>query len=289
MNSRRSSPHSQDPSHTRTPTQHKTSEREESGNSGDAQKLYGVMPIIEAIRAGRRQIGEIEIVEGARDHRLSALTDLAREHNIPIRRIPRSRMALGESGKTYQGVIATVAAARYSDPALLLEQIGTSRTEGPAPLIVVLDGVEDPRNLGAILRTVECAGANAVFLPERRAAGLTDVVAKSSAGALEYVPVARVVNIPRLIDELKAMNVWTVGTSGEAEMDYTEWDWTVPCALVLGNEGAGMHRLVKERCDAVVKIPVMGQIDSLNVSVAAGVILYEALRQRRESRPRNGV
>jgi 23S rRNA (guanosine2251-2'-O)-methyltransferase len=264
-------------------------EREESGNSGDEQKLYGVMPIIEAIRAGRRQIGEIEIVEGARDHRLLALTELAREHNIPIRRIPRSRMAMGEGGKTHQGVIATVAAARYSDPAILLEQIGTSRTEGPAPLIVVLDGVEDPRNLGAILRTVECAGANAVFLPERRAAGLTDVVAKSSAGAIEYVPVARVVNIPRLIDELKAMNVWTVGTSGEAEMDYTEWDWTVPCALVLGNEGAGMHRLVKERCDAVVKIPVMGQIDSLNVSVAAGVILYEALRQRRESRPRNGV
>jgi 23S rRNA (guanosine2251-2'-O)-methyltransferase len=148
------------------------------------------------------------------------------------------------------------------------------------PLLVVLDGVEDPRNLGAILRTAECAGVDGVFIPERRAAGLNETVAKASAGAVEHLPVARATNLSRLIEQLKERNVWIVGTAGDASTSYTEWDWTRPSAVVLGGEGSGLHRLVREHCDVLVQIPVRGKIESLNVSVAAGVILYEALRQR---------
>ncbi|MGB7924518.1 MAG: 23S rRNA (guanosine(2251)-2'-O)-methyltransferase RlmB, partial [Pyrinomonadaceae bacterium] len=152
-------------------------------------------------------------------------------------------------------------------------------TDDP-PLAIVLDGVEDPRNLGAIIRTAECAGAHAIFIPERRAAGLTEVVAKTAAGALERIPVARVANLARLIEELKERGIWAVGTSADAALDYTSWDWTAPSALFLGGEGGGLHRLVRERCDTLVSIPMRGHITSLNVSVAAGVLLYEAVRQR---------
>jgi 23S rRNA (guanosine2251-2'-O)-methyltransferase len=144
----------------------------------------------------------------------------------------------------------------------------------------VLDGVEDPRNLGAVLRSVEGAGAGGVFIPERRAVGLTETVAKSSAGAIEYVKVAKVANINRLIEELKERNIWTIGTSADAEISYTDWDWTQASALILGGEGKGLHRLTAEKCDVLVKIPMYGKIESLNVSVACGVILFEAKRQR---------
>ena len=147
-------------------------------------------------------------------------------------------------------------------------------------LTLILDGVEDPRNLGAILRAAECAGVDGVFIPERRAVGLTETVAKSSAGATEYVRIAKVGNLNRLIDELKSNNIWVIGASGEAEMIYSDWDWTRKSALVLGGEGKGLHRLTAEKCDALVKIPMRGKIESLNVSVAAGVILFEAIRQR---------
>jgi 23S rRNA (guanosine2251-2'-O)-methyltransferase len=152
------------------------------------------------------------------------------------------------------------------------------------PLAVVLDGVEDPRNLGAIIRTVDCAGAHGIFIPERRAAGLTEIVAKTSAGALEHVAVARAANLTRLIDEFKERGIWTVGTAADADADYTAWDWTQPSALFLGGEGYGLHRLVRERCDTLVRIPTRGHITSLNVSVAAGIVLYEAVRQRTGSR-----
>ncbi|HKP73376.1 MAG TPA: 23S rRNA (guanosine(2251)-2'-O)-methyltransferase RlmB, partial [Pyrinomonadaceae bacterium] len=152
------------------------------------------------------------------------------------------------------------------------------------PLAVVLDGVEDPRNLGAIIRTAECAGVHGLFVPERRAVGLTETVAKAAAGALEYVPVARATNIARLVEEFKERGIWTVGTDAEANISYTDWDWRQPCALLLGGEGAGLRRLVRERCDVLVRIPLRGRISSLNVSVAAGIVLYEALRQRTSAR-----
>jgi 23S rRNA (guanosine2251-2'-O)-methyltransferase len=153
----------------------------------------------------------------------------------------------------------------------------------------VLDGIEDPRNLGAILRTAECAGASGVFIPERRAAGLNETVAKASAGAIEYLPVARVTNLSVLIRQLKERNVWVVGTAAGAAASYSDWDWTRPTAIVLGGEGSGLHRLVRENCDQLVSIPVQGRIESLNVSVATGIILYEALRQRSAPEPARRV
>ena len=240
-----------------------------------ANALYGVLPVLEALRSNSRRVEKIVVADGARQHRLNEIFDLAREHRIVVETVPRERLErLVEAGVNHQGVVAIAAAADYVDSDEILDA-----ANDPA-LFVILDGVEDPRNLGAILRTVECAGADGVFIPERRAVGLTETVAKSSAGAIEHVKVAKVTNLNRFIEDLKARNIWVVGTSGDATMNYTDWDWTAPSALVLGAEGSGLHRLVAENCDALVKIPMYGKIDSLNVSVAAGVILFEAKRQR---------
>jgi 23S rRNA (guanosine2251-2'-O)-methyltransferase len=250
------------------------------------ERLYGVSPILEALRAGQRSVEQVIINEGAHTHRLRELLDLARQANVPVRRATRAEFARASQGAgvNHQGVIATVAAARYADAEELLSALSARVGTSEPPLAVVLDGVEDPRNLGAILRTVECAGAHGLFIPERRAVGLTETVAKVAAGALEHVAVARAANLARLIEELKRRGIWTLGTSGQAEMEYTEWDYTQPCALVFGGEGAGLHRLVRERCDVLVRIPLRGRTESLNVSVAAGVVLYEALRQRTRAR-----
>ncbi|HTG16298.1 MAG TPA: 23S rRNA (guanosine(2251)-2'-O)-methyltransferase RlmB, partial [Blastocatellia bacterium] len=169
---------------------------------------------------------------------------------------------------------AIASAASYADEEQILAGITTDS------LLVLLDGVEDPHNLGAIIRTAECAGATAVIIPERRAAHVTEVVAKTSAGATEYLPIALVTNLARFIEQLKQRNVWVVGVEQSGEMPYTQYDYAGAVALVLGGEGQGLHRLVRDRCDVIVSIPMRGRIGSLNVSVAAGVVLFEALRQR---------
>ena len=244
-------------------------------------RLYGVAPVLQALRAGQRPLEQITIAEGAHHFRLRELLELARRLSIPVRRSPRAELerAVG-AGVNHQGVVAIVAAARYADRDEFLDSLAARIGTADPPLVVVLDGVEDPRNLGAIIRTVECVGAHGVLIPERRAVGLTDIVAKTSAGALEHVAVARAPNLSRLIEQLKERNIWTIGTSADAPLEYTAWDFTQPSALVLGGEGTGLHRLVRERCDTLVRIPVRGHIESLNVSVAAGIVLYEALRQR---------
>ena len=240
--------------------------------------IFGVLPVLEALRSNARRVEKIVIAEGARAHRLSEIFDLAGEHRIIVDRTPGERLdRIAGAGNNHQGVVAFAAAADYVDADEILDSI-----EGEA-LVVVLDGVEDPRNLGAVLRTAECAGADGVFIPERRAVGLNETVAKSSAGAVEHVKVAKVTNLNRLIGDLKERNIWVVGTSGDAGRSYTEWDWARPSALVMGSEGSGLHRLVAENCDALVRIPMYGKIESLNVSVAAGVILFEAKRQREAS------
>ena len=242
-----------------------------------SQLIFGVLPVLEALRAGNRRIEKILIAEGGHEKRLSEIFDLAREQRIIVQRVPRENLSkFVESGANHQGIIAFIAAADYYDAEKLLNEI----TNKENSLTVILDGVEDPRNLGAILRSVECAGADGVFIPERRAVGLTETVAKSSAGATEYVKVAKIRNVNNLIDELKENNIWVVGASGDAETNYSDWDWKQSSALVLGSEGSGLHRLTAEKCDVLVKIPLMGKIESLNVSVAAGVILFEAVRQR---------
>lgn len=242
--------------------------------------LYGLIPVLEALRGGHKQLETITIAEGARHERLRELLELAKKDKVPVHRVPRFALDRELPGVTHQGVVAKTAAARYHDAEELLEKLGRQVDTPNKPLVLGLDAVEDPRNLGAILRTAECAGVGGVFIPERRAVGLTATVAKAAAGALEHISVARVTNLVQLIEQLKQRNIWVIGAAEDGTSDYTDWDWTVPSALFLGSEGTGLHRLVRERCDALVRIPVRGRIESLNVSVAAGIILYEALRQR---------
>ncbi len=251
----------------------------DEGAGGDAH-LYGLLPVLEALRAGSRRIERITLAEGAHESRLHELLELARAAGVVVRRAPRAELQRMAAGANHQGVVANVAAVAYRDAGELLDQLAARVGTLTPPLAIVLDGVEDPRNLGAIIRTAECAGVDGLFIPERRAAGLTETAAKAAAGALEYLPVARAANVARLVEEFKERGIWTIGTDAEANIEYTDWDWTQPCALLFGGEGAGLRRLVRERCDALVRIPLRGHISSLNVSVAAGIVLYEALRQR---------
>lgn len=252
-----------------------------AAEKNSSAKIYGVLPVLEALRSGKRSIEQITIAENVQINRLRDLLHLAKEQGIVVNRVPKNSLAkFVEAGANHQGVVAAVAAAKYADADELLELLSTRIGGADEPLAVVLDGVEDPRNLGAIARTAECAGAHGIFLPERRAVGLTESAAKTAAGALEYLPVAKVTNLNRLLEDLKTRGIWTIGASANAKMSYVDWDWRQPSAIVLGSEGKGLHRLVEENCDALVKIPLSGKIESLNVSVAAGVLLYEAKRQR---------
>lgn len=241
----------------------------------NASVVYGLLPVIEALRADNRRIDKVWLAEGSKEKRLSEIVDLCRSRSIPFNWVPRETFAKHlEPGINHQGVMAFTAASDYVEIDDLMEQLSET------PLLLILDGVEDPRNFGAILRVADCSAVDGVIIPERRAVGLTDTVAKSSAGAIEYVKVAKAVNLNRFIEDLKERNIWVVGTSPTAETAYYDWDWSRPSALVLGGEGSGLHRLVAENCDVLVKIPMYGKIDSLNVSVAAGVVLFEAKRQR---------
>jgi rRNA methylase, putative, group 3 len=252
--------------------------------SSSQNLVYGLNSVLEAVRAGRRSVDSITILESARPDRLRELIELARQKRIPVHRVPRLDLDRNLGDARHQGVVARIAAARYADADELLEELDQKIGTSDPPFVIGLDGIEDPRNMGSILRTAECAGVHGVFVPERRATGLTDVVAKVAAGALEYVPVARVTNLVRLIEQLKERNIWVVGTAGDAKQSHTEWDWNQPSAIILGNEGQGLHRLVRETCDTLVRIPLVGHLQSLNVSVAAGVLMYEALRQRTQLR-----
>jgi 23S rRNA (guanosine2251-2'-O)-methyltransferase len=243
-------------------------------------QIYGLAPVLEALRARRRQIQKILIAAGANPARLHEVTEAARRAGIVIEK--RDRRALDEMTRhaNHQGVVALFAltsrSQTYVEPDAILDGLGS------LPFVVLLDGIEDPHNLGAILRTCEGAGVDGVFIPEHRAAGLSETVAKTSAGAVEYVKVARVTNLVPLIGELKDRGLWVVGVEGGTEKVYSELDLNVPLALALGSEGKGIRRLVREKCDAIASIPMRGHLNSLNVSVAAGVALFEVLRQRRE-------
>lgn len=252
----------------------------DKGTAPKAENLvFGVMPVEEILRSGSRRVERVLLAEGGSERRVSSIIELARAAGIRFDRVPRedlNRVAGHDSN--HQGVVAFVAAAEYADAESVLDKL----VGMDSPLVLLLDGIEDPRNLGALIRVAECAGVDAVFLPEHRAVGLTETVVKTAAGAVEHVDTAKVKNLNRLIERLKEMGIWVVGTAGESDLEYTDWDWTRPSAVVMGGEGAGLHRLVAENCDALVRIPMQGNISSLNVSVAAGVVLFEAVRQRRE-------
>ena len=238
--------------------------------------IEGRNALTEALKSGRT-IDKLYVAEGSTDRSLARLAALAKEAGAVI--VPTDRRKLDQMSPTgaHQGVIAAVAAHEYAS---LDDILALAAERGEAPLIVICDELSDPHNLGAILRTAECAGAHGVVIPKRRGVGLTAVVAKTSAGAVEYLPVARVANIANTIRELQDKGLWVYGTAADAESPLYRTDLTGPAAIVIGNEGEGMSRLVRERCDVLVSIPMKGQISSLNASASAAVILYEALRQR---------
>jgi len=238
--------------------------------------VYGINPVLESLKAGR--VTRLRVSARA-DARMDQILVLAGKRGVAVERVDPQALDRAAKGGVHQGVIADIEDARgYSIRELLAPR--TSQPAPRAPLVVVLDGIEDPHNVGAILRTCDAAGVSGVIRQERRSAALDGVVGKASAGALAHVRIASVVNIARAIEELKDGHVWTVGLAGEATDLYTDVDWTLPSAVVLGAEGTGLRRLVRDRCDRLVRIPMRGQVDSLNVSVAAGVVLYEVVRQR---------
>jgi len=234
-------------------------------------RIYGINPVVEALKADR--VTALRVSPRA-DDRLTEIVRLAERRGVPVRRAQANELDRFAQGGVHQGVVADVKdAAPTSVEDLIIRPAG-------APLIVVLDGIEDPHNVGAILRTVDAAGAHGVVRQSRHAARLDGAAAKASAGAVSHVAVADVVNIARALEALKAAGVWTVGFAGDATKRYDEIDFTLPTAIVLGAEGTGLRRLVRERCDWMVSVPMRGHVQSLNVSVTAGIALFEALRQR---------
>lgn len=237
--------------------------------------IEGRNAVIEAYRAGRA-IDRIYIQDGCQDGPVMTIKREARKHDTVIKYVARERLdQLSETGK-HQGVIAYAAAYEYVQVEDILEK---AREKGEPPFLILLDNIEDPYNLGAIIRTANLAGAHGVIIPRNRAVGLTATVARTSAGALNYTPVARVTNLARTIEELKKEGLWFVCADMDGTMMY-DLDLKGPIGLVIGNEGEGVGKLVREKCDMVASIPMKGQIDSLNASVAAGVLAYEILRQR---------
>ena len=232
--------------------------------------LSGIHPVGEALR-GKRPLDRVLVAKGAGGPRLQEIIDLARQAGVPVRFEPRNALDRLAGSPAHQGVVALGAAQRYAD----LDQAATGQ------MVVVLDGVEDPHNLGAIIRTAHAAGAASVIIPERRAAGVTDVVAKAAAGALEHLPVARVTNINRALEDLQERGFHLYGLDERGDRDYDRVDYEEPAAFVLGGEGKGLHEQVRKHCDVLLRIPMAGKISSLNVSVAAGVVLFEWARRKR--------
>ena len=241
-----------------------------TGGSGHVV-IYGINPVLEALRAGR--VTEVRMVDRA-SGRLDVVAHAARRAGVSVKRVAAGELDRLSRGGVHQGVAAALSETEAIEVGELV------RSANGAPLLVVLDGIEDPHNVGAILRTVDAAGADGVVRQSRRAAALDGAAAKASAGAVSHVKIAEVVNIARALEELKDAGVWTVGLAGDATRRYDEVDLTLPTAIVVGAEGSGLRRLVRERCDWLVSIPMRGHVQSLNVSVATGIALFEAVRQR---------
>jgi 23S rRNA (guanosine2251-2'-O)-methyltransferase len=238
--------------------------------------IYGVHPVSEALKSGGRTFDYVGIARERHDQRVQRIIDDCRASGVQVRFLKREELDRIANTNTHQGIIAVTSSKQYADVDTLLEQ-----RHGEHNFLVVLDSVEDPHNLGALIRTADGAGADGVIIPERRAAGLTGTAVKASAGASEHLPIARVTNISRTLDELKERNVWTVGLDERGTKMYDEIDYKMDCAIVLGAEGSGLHEQVRKKCDFLISIPMQGHVPSLNVSVAAAVVMYEVLRQRR--------
>ena len=251
-------------------------EREKDTQAVSDGLIEGRNAVTEALRAGTA-IDKIYMAKGETDHTLGRIANTAKKAGIVIVDVDRRKLDAMSVTHSHQGVIAVAAVREYAS---VEDILNAAYDKGENPLIVVCDEISDPHNLGAIIRTAECAGAHGVIIPKRRSAGLTAVVAKTSAGAVSYLPVARVPNLPAMLKDLKKQGIWVYGTAAEGSTTLYNADLKGPAAIVIGSEGDGMSRLVRECCDFLVSIPMSGRISSLNASAAAAILLYEAVRQR---------
>lgn len=241
----------------------------------EEEMIIGKNPVFEALKSNR-MISKIMISNQLNEHVEREIRQAIKKHNIVLQKVPRQRLDQLSKGK-HQGVIAYVSSYEYVPVEAILKN---AKEKNEPPFIIILDELEDPYNLGAILRTADATGVHGVIIPKRRAVGLTDTVAKASAGAIEHIPVARVTNIVQVMKQLKKENIWMIGTDERATQDYREIDAKLPVAIVIGNEGKGISRLVKENCDWMIHLPMKGSIPSLNASVAGSLLMYEIFRKR---------
>lgn len=237
--------------------------------------IVGRNPVLEALRS-EREINKIWIAEGAQKGPVQQIIKMAKERNVLVQFVPKQKVDQ-MSDENHQGVVASVAAYNYAE---LDDLFAKAEESGEAPFFLLLDEIEDPHNLGSIMRTADAVGAHGIIIPKRRAVGLTATVAKSSTGAIEYIPVVRVTNLARTMDELKERGLWIAGTDAKGADDYRNFDGSMPLGLVIGSEGKGISRLVKEKCDFLIQLPMAGRVTSLNASVAAGLLMYEVYRRR---------
>jgi 23S rRNA (guanosine2251-2'-O)-methyltransferase len=245
--------------------------------------LYGVHPVEEALKAGKRRFDHVLVARERDDARLERLVAACREAGVQVRQEPREQLTLLAQTAAHQGVVAMVHPLEFLSIEDLFAPDPASAATGAARLLLALDGIEDPQNLGALLRVADGAGVDGVVLTERRSAPLSPAAVKASAGAAEHLRIARVVNLVRALEELKRRNLWIVGLDERGQTDYDQFDLTCDCVIVLGREGAGLHDLVRRTCDHLLRIPMAGGVSSLNVSAAGAVVLYEAFRQRRNA------
>jgi len=241
----------------------------------DQEIIIGKNAVAEALRSGR-SVNKVLISAHLNVNTAAQITKLAKEAGTTVQQAPKNKLDQISSGN-HQGIIAYVASYDYAE---LEDLFRVAEEKAEEPFFIILDELEDPHNLGSILRTADATGAHGVIIPKRRAVGLTQTVAKTAAGALEHVPVVRVTNIARTIDQLKERNVWVVGTDADGKEDYRQLDGSLPLALVIGNEGKGITALVKKKCDWMVRLPMVGHVSSLNASVACSLLLYEVFRKR---------
>lgn len=241
--------------------------------SGDY--IIGKNPVIEALRS-KHDMNKIWIAEGSTRGQMQQIIQLAKEQNVLVQFVPKKKLESMVEG-AHQGVVAQVAAYEYVE---IEDLLGLAEKRNEPPFFLLLDEIEDPHNLGSIMRTADSVGAHGIIIPKRRAVGLTSTVAKASAGAIQYVPVARVTNMARAIETLKENGVWIIGTDAKGKQDYRQIDGNMPLGLVIGSEGKGVGRLIKEKCDFLVQLPMVGNVTSLNASVAASLLMYEVYRKR---------
>jgi 23S rRNA (guanosine2251-2'-O)-methyltransferase len=251
-------------------------ERVQESEDTTSEMIAGKNPVLEALRSGR-EINKLWIAEGVKKSGVQELIELAKERGVLVQFVPKQK--IDKLADNHQGIVASVAAYDYAE---LDDLFKAAQNKNEDPFFIILDELEDPHNLGSIMRTADAIGAHGIIIPKRRAVGLTAVVAKASTGAIEHVPVVRVTNLAQTVDELKDRGVWIAGTDAKGSQDYRKMDATLPLALIIGSEGKGMSRLLKEKCDFLYHLPMIGHVTSLNASVAASILMYEVYRKRQE-------